>query len=681
MKLKRIASAVMAAVMAVTSAVVCEVTASAASTIIVSNETISDWNYESIDLTSKGTPTADATITITLDSAVGSAEDNVVFKIYDSGWSLLKQQNVEDTTSTSLTSYTYSIANDLGGNTSLVFQAGHTPITYSLTVSDVEAPAYEGTKLAVALNTYEGGQNWQGTEALTLPSAVSISSAEDIINNYGNVTVTVPLNGAVSGTNTSFDLTKLSFQLVPKTNNGGDWPWITAGTSTYDPATKTVTITADLAAALNGNTSIAAAPDDYTFNCLELMVACDYDSASAAIDLYHGTPTVTFSAATVAVESVTLDKTTLSLVEEETATLTATVAPANATDKTVTWTSSATDVATVDSTGKVTAVKAGTATITAKAGEKTAACDVTVTAKTVYATSVTLSEQTLSLKVGGEAVLTATVLPENATNKKVSWTSDNREVATVDQNGKVTAVAPGEAQIRVSANGLNSAAGLEVCNVCMVTVSEADIPVKTVTITKPTTTEYTVGSDVTLEAKVNTDATVSDKTIKWSSSDADVASVDETTGKVTFKKAGEVTITAFYGSKSTIKDTITLVVSEPVNDDYIESPIHYDETTADAAKPINITLNGSSTNSVLYVMSVSEQDAKTYNGVKVKVLNDDGTVIKEITLDTLYQAFKFVGADNVKYIESGIAGRYFAIVRIDNVNAVGSFTVSMELVK
>lgn len=597
MKLKRIASAVMAAVMAVTSAVVCEVTASAASTIIVSNETISDWNYESIDLTSKGTPTADATITITLDSAVGSAEDNVVFKIYDSGWSLLKQQNVEDTTSTSLTSYTYSIANDLGGNTSLVFQAGHTPITYSLTVSDVEAPAYEGTKLAVALNTYEGGQNWQGTEALTLPSAVSISSAEDIINNYGNVTVTVPLNGAVSGTNTSFDLTKLSFQLVPKTNNGGDWPWITAGTSTYDPATKTVTITADLAAALNGNTSIAAAPDDYTFNCLELMVACDYDSASAAIDLYHGTPTVTFSAATVAVESVTLDKTTLSLVEEETATLTATVAPANATDKTVTW------------------------------------------------------------------------------------TSDNREVATVDQNGKVTAVAPGEAQIRVSANGLNSAAGLEVCNVCMVTVSEADIPVKTVTITKPTTTEYTVGSDVTLEAKVNTDATVSDKTIKWSSSDADVASVDETTGKVTFKKAGEVTITAFYGSKSTIKDTITLVVSEPVNDDYIESPIHYDETTADAAKPINITLNGSSTNSVLYVMSVSEQDAKTYNGVKVKVLNDDGTVIKEITLDTLYQAFKFVGADNVKYIESGIAGRYFAIVRIDNVNAVGSFTVSMELVK
>lgn len=208
------------------------------------------------------------------------------------------------------------------------------------------------------------------------------------------------------------------------------------------------------------------------------------------------------------------------------------------------------------------------------------------------------------------------------------------------------------------------------------------VPVSSVTITnKPANTTVKVNDTITLEAKVNADANVADKTIKWSSSDANIASVDETTGKVSFKKAGEVTITAFYGSDSTIKDTITLVVSEPANDDYIESPTHYDEATADAAKPISITFNGSNTNSVLYVMSVSEQDAKNYSGVKVKVLNDDGTVIKEITLDTLYQAFKFVGADNVKYIESGVAGRYFAIVRIDNVNAVGSFTVSMELVK
>ena len=84
------------------------------------------------------------------------------------------------------------------------------------------------------------------------------------------------------------------------------------------------------------------------------------------------------TAKTVAVESVTLDKTSLSLTEGESATLTATVNPSNATDKTVSWSSSNTSVATVDSNGKVTAVKAGTATITAKAGGKSATCSVVV---------------------------------------------------------------------------------------------------------------------------------------------------------------------------------------------------------------------------------------------------------------------------------------------------------------
>ena len=89
---------------------------------------------------------------------------------------------------------------------------------------------------------------------------------------------------------------------------------------------------------------------------------------------------VTVSKNVVAVTSVTLNKTDLSLKEGESETLTATVKPDDATDKTLTWSTSDASVATVDQNGKVTAVKEGTATITAKAGSKSATCSVGVKA-------------------------------------------------------------------------------------------------------------------------------------------------------------------------------------------------------------------------------------------------------------------------------------------------------------
>lgn len=155
------------------------------------------------------------------------------------------------------------------------------------------------------------------------------------------------------------------------------------------------------------------------------------------------------SGGTINVTGVALNQKKLSLEIKDTATLTATITPENATDKTVTWTSSDDKIATVEG-GKVTAVAAGTATITAKAGDQSATCEVTVTEPTVSVTSVSLDETDATLSVGKSLTLTATVNPENATNKKVTWSSSDDNVATVDQNGVVTAVAASENSITIT---------------------------------------------------------------------------------------------------------------------------------------------------------------------------------------------------------------------------------------
>ena len=149
------------------------------------------------------------------------------------------------------------------------------------------------------------------------------------------------------------------------------------------------------------------------------------------------------------VTGVELDKETLALVVGEEATLEATVLPETASNKNVIWSSSNADVATVDANGKVTAVGAGTATITVTTedGGYTDTCTVTVT---IPVTGVELDKEAIALKVGEEATLEATVLPETASNKNVTWSSDNEAVATVDANGKVTAVDEGTAIITVT---------------------------------------------------------------------------------------------------------------------------------------------------------------------------------------------------------------------------------------
>ena len=286
----------------------------------------------------------------------------------------------------------------------------------------------------------------------------------------------------------------------------------------------------------------------------------DSDIASAKYTISDAPPKLDVS-------GVTLDKTTLSLQEGKTATLTATVTPTDATDKTVTWKSSDTTVATVDGSGKVTAEKAGTATITVTAtngtddtsDDQTATCKVTVKEEEVPKTDVsgvTLDNTTLTLQEGKTGSLKATVAPTDATDKTVTWKSSDTGVATVDDSGKVTAVKAGTATITVTATNGTDDTSDDKTATCKVTVKEEEVPkvdVSGVTLDNTTLT-LQEGKTGSLKATVApTDAT--DKTVTWKSSDTSIATVDDS-GKVMAVKAGTatITVTATNGTDDTSDD-------------------------------------------------------------------------------------------------------------------------------
>jgi endonuclease/exonuclease/phosphatase family metal-dependent hydrolase len=155
------------------------------------------------------------------------------------------------------------------------------------------------------------------------------------------------------------------------------------------------------------------------------------------------------------VTGVSLDKSEISLVYGKTVTLTATVFPDNADNKTVSWNSNVPAIAFVDNYGKIKAIGTGSTviTVTTQDGNKTAACSVTVNPLIISITDISLSQRMLSLIVGETATLTAILTPVNATDKTVTWSSSDPTVATVNAStGKISAVAPGQAAISATTN-------------------------------------------------------------------------------------------------------------------------------------------------------------------------------------------------------------------------------------
>ncbi len=250
----------------------------------------------------------------------------------------------------------------------------------------------------------------------------------------------------------------------------------------------------------------------------------------------------------VEVTGVSLNQSTLALVPNGTATLVATLIPADAKATNLIWSSSDPTVVTVDANGNVKALKEGTATVTVTTedGKYKAECTVTVASNVVEVTGVKITGAT-SVVVTKTIKLTATVTPTNATNKNVTWTSSDNTIATVDKNGNVKGLKEGKVTITVTtANGKTAT--------YTVTVTP-EVKATGVTITGNNTVQE--GKTITLKAKITPDNTTN-KSVTWSVTPGTGSAKISKDGKLTGVKAGTVTVTVKTANGLTATKEITV---------------------------------------------------------------------------------------------------------------------------
>jgi len=241
--------------------------------------------------------------------------------------------------------------------------------------------------------------------------------------------------------------------------------------------------------------------------------------------------------ATIPITGITLNQSSLAMQIAETYQLTETILPTNATNKNVSWSSSNATVATISSTGLVTAVAEGTTVISAATagGGFIATCNVKVEKLTIPVTGITLNKTSLTMQIAATEQLTAAVSPATATNRTVNWSSSNASVATVSSTGLVTAISEGTAIIIVT-----TADGGFIAT-CNVKVEKLTIPVTGITLNQ-SSLAMQIAETAQLTATVSP-ATATNRTVNWSSSNASVATVSST-GLVTAVAEGTTVISA-----------------------------------------------------------------------------------------------------------------------------------------
>lgn len=247
---------------------------------------------------------------------------------------------------------------------------------------------------------------------------------------------------------------------------------------------------------------------------------------------------------------ISLDQTSLSVKEGENFRLTAKLTPETVVEKNVKWTTSNATIATVEN-GVVTGIKAGKATITATTidgSNLSASCIVTV--KPILATSVSLDNTSIKMKVDEIFIFTATISPENVTNRELSWTSSNTSVATI-ADGIITAIKPGKTVITAKTTD-----GSNITATCIVTVEETKA---TMLLLDKTALDMFVNETAKVVATV-LPSTTSNKDLVWTTSNGSVATI--VNGMITAVGSGTATITAITTDGSNLSTSCVVTVKK-----------------------------------------------------------------------------------------------------------------------
>lgn len=303
----------------------------------------------------------------------------------------------------------------------------------------------------------------------------------------------------------------------------------------------------------------------------------------------------------IPLKNITLNKTSLTIKEKETAQLSLSYNPSNATNKKVTWKSSNTGVATVNQSGKITAIKPGTTTITVVSndGGHVATSKITVQAISKKVESISLDKKELSIVSGEEATLKVTINPTYAENKNVTWSSSDEEIATVE-NGIVKALKPGTTEIKaISEDGDKEA-------ICKITVTAP--PLKGISFKEESKTIY-LGEKVSLKPVLDPTNSILENA-KWKSEDENIVSVEN--GKITANSIGTTTITVSTEDEK-ISSTIEIIVKEKPKEKLNITIDGYDLNFDPTVKSYNLTIGSEKE---LKINTNVSNDKVTINGNK-----------------------------------------------------------------